>query len=347
MRSIPTLLTLLPALVFPLAGQAPSLASRVAEAEATVARHFRGEPLEAARARVVADIAAFNAETAAAKAASEAGKAELDAKLNPLRAMEARLGDMDQRLTRLPTATEGRNSPAELKHAALLKERRALAETYNAQRDATHPLLEAYNARVQASNAALTARRAAVMEAQAQVNARIDAFATFQRSGGDVAFYNGLSRLLGDGLRASDAGAAARVRALRKELFAWAMARAAAEPFGPVLVEVLVGGEPCCLMVDTGAMRTSLSPELVGALGLNDRLGEEASFVLAGGARLRGRTVDLPSVTVSGATAKAVPAVVIAVSEVGIDGLLGQSFLKGFTYTVDERRPEKLILQRK
>jgi len=119
----------------------------------------------------------------------------------------------------------------------------------------------------------------------------------------------------------------------------------AADPFGPVLVEGLIGGEPCCLMVDTGAMRTSLSPELVGALGLNDRLGGEASFVLAGGVRLRGRVVDLPSVALGDISAKAVPAVTIAASEVGIDGLLGQSFLKGFIYTVDERRPEKVFLQ--
>ncbi|HJV90684.1 MAG TPA: retroviral-like aspartic protease family protein [Holophagaceae bacterium] len=326
-------------------GQAPSLAARVAEAEATVARHFRGEPLEAARAQVVADIAAYNAETVAAKAALDAGKADLEAKLAPLRTLEGQLGEMDQRLAKIPTATEARTSPAEVKYAALMKERNALAAKYNALQAAVEPQREAYNAKVKTSNEALTARRAAVMDAQKRVNARIEAFEAFQKQNGDVAFYTGLAKLLGDCLKASDAPAAARVRALRKELIGWAMARAAAQPFGPVLVEVQIAGEPCCLMVDTGAMRTSLAPELVRVLGLEDRLGEEASFVLAGGVRLRGRMVELPSVTVAGATAKAVPAVVIAASEVGIDGLLGQSFLKGFVYTVDERKPEKLRLQ--
>ena len=326
-------------------GQTSALASRISEAEAIVARHFRGEPLDRARARVVADIAAFNAEIATGKAALEAAKADLDAKLSPLKAMEARLGEMDQRLKHLPTATEGGNSPAELKHAAQMKERHALAAKYSVLQAATQSQLDAYNAKVKVSNEAMTARRASVMDAQKELNARIDAYGAFQKNGGDIAFYAGLSRLLGDALKASDAAAAGRVRALRRELFAWAMARAAADPFGPVLVEVLIGGEPCCLMVDTGAMRTSLSPELVGALGLNDRLGEEASFVLAGGVRLRGRVVDLPSVALGDISAKAVPAVTIAASEVGIDGLLGQSFLKGFIYTVDERRPEKVFLQ--
>ena len=61
MRTLLVALTLLPALQ----AQAPTLASRVTEAEATVARHFRGEPLEKVRARVMADIAAYNGENAA------------------------------------------------------------------------------------------------------------------------------------------------------------------------------------------------------------------------------------------------------------------------------------------
>jgi len=35
----------------------------------------------------------------------------------------------------------------------------------------------------------------------------------------------------------------------------------------------------------------------------------------------------------------------VKVSDVGVDGLLGQSFLKRFVYTIDESREEKLILR--
>ena len=328
-----------------LTGQVPSLATRVAEAEATVARHFRGEPLEPARTKVVADIAAFNAETAASAKALAEEKAALDARLKPLRDTEARLAELDRRLAVLPTATEGRNSPAELKHAALAKERRALADRHNADREALQPALDAYNAKVARSNEALKARRAAVTGAQAQLNARIDAWAAFQRNGGDVAFYNGLGRLLADCAKAGASSQAAQVRTLRRELIRWAMARAAAQPFGPVIVEATVGGEPVGLMVDTGAERTSLSPELVAALGLESKLGDEITFVLAGGPRVKGREVKLPTLAVAGVSVEGVPAAVLQATEVGIDGLLGQSFLKGFVYTVDEGRAEKLVLR--
>ncbi len=338
------ILPLLILLVAPLtARQAPSLAARVAEAEAVVARHYRGEPLEVQRQRVTADIAAFNAETAAAKQKLEAAKADLDAKLQPLRDLEARLEVLDRQLAKPPVATEARNSPAEVAFESALKERKACFARHAALRDAVEPLRTTYNTQVQASNEAMTARRTAVVAAQKAVNARVDAFATFRKGSGDVAFYAGLTKLLGDCRQAGDAPLLAKVRALRKELFAHALAWAASEPFGPALVEVRLGEEPALLLVDTGAMRTGISPELAGVLGLP--LGDEASLVLAGGATLRGRTVALPTVTVAGVTAREVSAVVVPATEVGIDGLLGQSFLNRFILTVDAKGPEKLILK--
>ncbi len=338
---LPMLLILAPTLQ----AQAPGLAARVAEAEAVVARHFRGEPLESARAKVVADIAAFNAETTTATRELAAEKAALDARRAPLREMEAKLESLDRDLAKLPTATEGGDSPAERKHAAAVRERKALAERHEALRQAVQPQLEAYNARVTRSNETLKVRRNAVTEAQARLNARIDAFAAFQRQGGDVAFYSGLTRLLAECVKVHAEAPAAKARALRQELFRWAQARAAAQPFGPVLVEATVGGEPVCFMVDTGAERTSLSPELVATLGLEGRLGEEVTFVLAGGPRVKGRELTLPALAVAGASMAAVPAAVLPATEVGIDGLLGQSFLKGFVYTIDEGRPERLLLK--
>ena len=52
----------------------------------------------------------------------------------------------------------------------------------------------------------------------------------------------------------------------------------------------------------------------------------------------------LPRVAVGGQEGTDVAGSAVPASEVGIDGLLGQSFLKHFVYTVDERRPGKLIL---
>jgi hypothetical protein len=70
-------------------------------------------------------------------------------------------------------------------------------------------------------------------------------------------------------------------------------------------------------------------------------------MILAGGQKLRGRTLTLPRVSTSGMATQDVAASAIPPSEVGIDGLLGQTFLKRFVYTIDERLPEKLVLTRR
>jgi clan AA aspartic protease (TIGR02281 family) len=106
----------------------------------------------------------------------------------------------------------------------------------------------------------------------------------------------------------------------------------------------MVGDEPCCFIVDTGAQLVCLPTELIGALGLSGSLGSEATLTLAGGQKLRGRSIVLPRVAVGDRVATGVAGTAVAASEVGIDGLLGQSFLKRFVYTIDETRPGKLIL---
>ena len=105
-----------------------------------------------------------------------------------------------------------------------------------------------------------------------------------------------------------------------------------------------IAGEPCFFIVDTGAMRTTVAPGLVRALGIP--LGEETEFTLAGGKKMKGRKIVLRVLTVGKVTERDVDAAAVKVSEVGIDGLLGQSFLKRFVYAIDESRKGKLILRR-
>ena len=68
----------------------------------------------------------------------------------------------------------------------------------------------------------------------------------------------------------------------------------------------------------------------------------EADLVLAGGVRLRGRHVELKELTVAGVTAWQVPALLVPASEVGVDGLLGLSFLRRFRLSLG---PEGLHLR--
>ena len=131
---------------------------------------------------------------------------------------------------------------------------------------------------------------------------------------------------------------------LRRELAAWAEAGQALRPNGLVIVEALVVDEPCWFIVDTGAMDTIVSAEIVDAIGCRKSLGKQTSLSMIGGLRVMGYAFRIPQLEVSGRMLKEVPAAAVLPSDVGIDGLLGQSFLKAFVYCIDERKPEKLIL---
>jgi len=109
----------------------------------------------------------------------------------------------------------------------------------------------------------------------------------------------------------------------------------------------MVGDEPCSFIVDTGAQLVCLPEELIDALGEGGKLGEESALTLAGGQKLRGRAIRFDRISVAGGAAAQVDGVAVPASEVGIDGLLGQSFLKHFAYTIDPGQPGKLVLVRR
>jgi predicted aspartyl protease len=232
-----------------------------------------------------------------------------------------------------------------------VKARNALVARYNEQRAAARQAVDAYNERTRQLDAGISQARARLEAEQQALKARTDAYQAFHEQERDVAFYTGVNRLLAD-LRAACRdrpdpdllAAVARVRGYRRELARWAAARQDAQADGLVLVDAMVGDEPCCFIVDTGAQEVCLPREIIDAMGLAGSLGEEATLTLAGGQKLRGRSIVLPRVAVAGRAGTDVAGSAVPASEVGIDGLLGQSFLKHFVYTLDEGRPGKLIL---
>jgi predicted aspartyl protease len=180
----------------------------------------------------------------------------------------------------------------------------------------------------------------------------LDAFDAFEKRGDDRVLALAVNRLLAELRRAERDGRGqpallARIRGIRRELGVRAMAVHARQENGTVIVETAVIDEPCWYLLDTGAATTTISGELVDALGLAGSLGDETTMVVADGRRVRGRTLTLPSFTAARMSERDVKAALLPVTEVGVDGLLGQSFLKRFVYTVDERRPEKLVLMRR
>ena len=136
-----------------------------------------------------------------------------------------------------------------------------------------------------------------------------------------------------------------RVRSIRQELGDHAVKSHESRKSGLVIVKALLDRkEECFFIVDTGASLVTLSQALVDALGLSDRLGDEIGLSLAGGKRVKGRKLVIPEITVLGRTARDIDAVVLGESAVGVDGLLGQSFLDRFAYRIDKSHSDKLIL---
>jgi clan AA aspartic protease (TIGR02281 family) len=329
-----------------LPAQAPPLSARLAAVEAVVAAQYRGEPLEVARAKSNAAIAAFNASIQNAQAELDAAKAVLDA--HPARVaqsgLRAQLRAVDAALRTVP---DGNDKAGNARYQAQVQERKVLMKQINDLVEQESQAVEAFNAQVRRSQEVQARQRAEVRVGREAVDRRKAAYDAFAKGGGDVAFFTEVNRLLVAARQAGDAAALARVRALRRELGAWAMAEEDRSPRGLIILEARLGEEPVWLVLDTGATDVVLAPEVLEGAGISLAPGEDNTFVVVGGQQLRGRAVRLPRLAVAEQVQTDVFATAVRPFQVGVDGLLGQSFLKGFVYTVDEGRPEKLVLVRR
>jgi clan AA aspartic protease (TIGR02281 family) len=330
------------------AGNPAVFQPRLAAVETVMQRFYRGESLEAAHRRVNALVDRFNALVDQRNAELEAAQAQTDRELAPGEELAAALKQQDAALGPPPPASD---PDALRRYNERVKARNALAAKYHEVMASARQAVNAFNARTGRLDAEIRQARAQLEAEQQALKARSDAYEAFHAQDRDVAFFTGLNRLLAD-LRAACRdrpdpdllAALAKVRGWRRELARWAAARQDAQDNGLVLVEAMVGDEPCCFIVDTGAQQVCLPAELIDALGLSASLGEETTLTLAGGQKLRGRSITLPRMVVAGMAGTGVAGSAVPASEVGIDGLLGQSFLKRFVYTIDEGRPGKLLL---
>jgi hypothetical protein len=324
-------------------------ASKVDALERIMDRHYRGETIEVVRERVNAMVKEHNALVDARNRELDAAGAKVDRAREPVTKLRAEIDRLDAALKRRPSASD---RAAASRYNALLKRRNAAVKRFNSTNDAVNVVVNAYNARVKAVKAELKLASGLLDAARAEYDRKREALERFEEGGNDVAFFKNVNLLLAQvyaGMRAPGADAgwrklAARLRGIRRELGERAAADHAGREHGLVIVEAAVSGEPCWFIVDTGAMRTTIGPGLVEALGLSGTLGNEIELVLAGGLKTKGRELTLPRIEVAGADERDIPAAAVRVSDVGVDGLLGQSFLKRFVYTIDESRTPKLIL---
>lgn len=320
--------------------------SRIASVEETLDRYYRGERLESAVERSTRGIEAYNARAKKLQAEIERERILLEQVMARGKEDRLRLEEMDKELKNLPSGTF--QDVIKRKVDA----RNDLVRKVNDQSANNRRSADDYNALVARIQEEIEAERKRVLAVQDAVNARMASFETFTKAGQDALFFVQLNRLLAEVRQAQRtkpddpmlAAAITKIRAFRRELAAWAEAGQALRPNGLVIVKALVGDEPCWFVVDTGAMDTILSSEIVDAVGYGGNLGKETSFSVVGGLRVTGLAFCIPRLEVGGQVVKDVRAFAVLPSDVGIDGLLGQSFLKSFAYFIDERKPEKLFL---
>jgi len=324
---------------------------RITEFEKIMDRFYRGESIDEVRNKVNSLVDGYNKLVGTTNGEVAAAEKKLDEKLKPLRALEKDVDAMDGRLKRKPDRTDG---AAVREYNALVDRRNAAVKRANELGKRGEASIDAHNRYVRRVKAELKSREEKLEAERSVLDERVEAYNSFQKSGRDVAFFAGLNRLYGrarEQRRRSGGNpeldrAVLKLRALRGELGAHAIARHERDEHGLIVIEVTLNeDEPCFFIVDTGAMRTTIAPGIVDALGLTGKLGDEIELVLAGGRKIKGRELVLPSVTVVRRTEKNVAAAAVKVSEVGVDGLLGQSFLKRFVYTIDETKKQKLILR--
>jgi len=319
---------------------------RIKAVQGIMDRYYRGERLEEAIDRSNAQIRSYNARARAKQAETEKERSRLEALLAPIEEARGRLKAMDGELKQQSSAA---NQEAIKRQ---IDARNALVKQINELSAKARVVTDTYNALARDTQQELDRERSSAMEAEALVNARLEAFGAFVKAGQDAAFFRELTQLLADVRQAlrQDPGDASlqgflqQVRSLRRELATWAVVGQSLKANGLVIVEVLLEDEPCWFIVDTGAMDTIVSEEIMVAVGQGARLRQESTLSVVGGAKVVGLACRISRLTVAGQTRTDVAASAVRPSDVGVDGLLGQSFLKGFHITIDERKPAKLLL---
>jgi len=332
------------------AEQAMPEPDRLSELEAVMDRYYRGDPLDEARSSLNQRIDEHNRWVESTNAQHEATRAELETESESLRAVEKEIEDQDTRLADEPRADDRAAVDA---YNARLTQRNVLVEQYNQLGKSYQQRQAAYNDSVardrqemETRQQELDSRRAAVQQQIAEHNHRIE-------TGEDLSFFKELNRFYAELLEQSRnretpelAEKIGRARAIRRELAEHAVKRHESAESGLLIVEAtLCRREKCFLIVDTGATVVSISPALVDAAGLSDRLGKETEATLAGGIKIRGRELIIPQLSVLDIESQDVKAIVLDESEAGVDGLLGLSYLNRFDFRIDRSHPDKLILK--
>lgn len=325
--------------------------SRLNTFEKIMNAFFRGKPREKGAIAINRLIDQYNVWIKTQDSQMGARQEKLSKEFKALEVLKKQIETLDQELKTMPDSTDEK---ALQEYNARVKERNALVEKYNKEGDIYMTHESAYNTANKKLQKEISVHEKNLEAQKKEYKIFIETYNQWIKEKRDEAFFKELNRFYAELIEQERRKESKlrldkyidRLRAIRHELGQLAVDDENSRENGVLIVKAIFPGkETCFLILDTGASRVSLSPEMADVLGLSEILGDEIETLVAGGMTVKGRSVDIPWITVVGKTAQNIQGIILSSSKPGIDGLLGRSFLKRFILDIDDEREQKVILR--
>lgn len=310
---------------------------RIRQYEQIMNRYFRENHVSKAQNSYKSAVNKYNSLVQATNATNKKNKSKIDQKEKALENIKSQIGEYDAQLAKKATNR-------------LINQRNLLVERYNRLLKQLEDEITQFNKSVSQANQILNTAKAGLEKISTTLELEIKKYNDWWRLNKDEEFWEELNQtflILHRKIRVGDNHFLLdehiqKIREIRSELGAYAIEKARLSDSGLVIVMGVVNRkEELHFIVDTGANHVSLTPEMVEVLGLEDRLNEVTELKLAAGKTAWGQKIVYPYISVLGIEEQNVPGIAIPEKNVGIDGLLGRSFLKRFVVCFDfEQGPQ-------
>ena len=316
------------------------IGDRIRQYEQIMDRYFRQNPATTAQNVNKSAVDKYNALVQDLNTKENHRKSEIDKNRKALEKLEKQIGKYDAQL-------------AEKSNNQFIDQRNTLVKRYNRQLKQLENEIRQFNEWVKKTNQNMDAEKARLDKINTALELEIRHYSDWLRLKKDAEFWEDLNRTFLDLYRKRRAGSNSllfdkqiqKIRNLRKELGTYAIKQAESQENGLVIISgIICRKEEFYFIVDTGANYVSLTPEMIEVLGLTEHLGEVTDVRLAAGKTAWGQKIVFPYISVLGMEEQDVPGIAIPEKKMGIDGLLGRSFLKRFVVCFDYEQGSKIQL---
>ena len=313
---------------------------RIRQYEQIMDRYFRQNLVTTAQDLNKSAVDKYNALVQDINTKENHRKSEIDKKRKALEKLEKQIGKYDAQL-------------AEKSNNQFIDQRNTLVKRYNRQLKQLENEITQFNEWVKQINQNIDAEKARLDKINTALELETRHYSDWLRLNKDAEFWEDLNRTFLDLFRKRRAGNNSlllnkqiqNIRNLRKELGTYAIKQAESQENGLVIISgIICRKEEFYFIVDTGANYVSLTPEMIEVLGLTEHMGEVTDVRLAAGKTAWGQKIRYPYISVLGMEEQDVPGIAIPEKKVGIDGLLGRSFLKRFVVCFDYEQGPKIQL---